>query len=149
MSSETFTAQLSQFVAKAKAAPALVVRRFAVELFSSVVLRTPVGNPDLWAGPAPKGYVGGRLRANWIVSLNAPNPATTAAIDKSGAPTIEKGIAVISHADGEQDVWMTNNLPYALAIEYGHSGQAPAGMVRVSLADAQRFLAEAVASLPK
>lgn len=69
MSSETLTAQLSQFVARAKVAPALVV------------------------------HVGGRLRANWIVSLNAPNPATTAAIDKSGAPTIEKGIAVVSRRE--------------------------------------------------
>lgn len=150
MSSQTFTLALSQFVEKAKAAPAIVVRKATIDLFSAVVLRTPVGNPDLWAGPAPKGYVGGRLRANWIVSLDRPDPTTTEAIDKSGAQTIAKGITVITHADGEQDIYMTNNLPYAVSIEYGHSKkQAPAGMVRVSIAEFSQYVENAVRELPQ
>lgn len=149
MSSQTFTLAISQFVEKAKAAPALVVRKATIELFSAVVLRTPVGNPDLWAGPAPKGYVGGRLRANWIVSFDRPDPATTGAIDKTGQATIGKGITVITRADGEHDIYMTNNLPYALPVEYGHSKQAPAGMVRVSIAEFSQFVENAVRELPQ
>jgi hypothetical protein len=150
MSSQTFTLAVSQFVEKAKAAPALVVRKATIDLFSAVVMRTPVGNPTLWAGPAPKGYVGGRLRANWIVSLGRPDASTTAAIDKTGDATKAKGITVITHADGEQDIWMTNNLPYALPIEYGHSGvQAPAGMVRVSVAEFSQYVDNAARELSK
>jgi hypothetical protein len=94
--------------------------------------------------------VGGRLRANWNVSLVAPDASTTEAVDKSGAPTIENGITVIGRADGEQDIWITNNLPYALAVEYGHSAvQAPAGMVRVSIADFQDFLDKAAAEVSR
>jgi len=149
MSRQTFTLALSHFVEKAKAAPALVMRKATIDLFSAVVMRTPVGNPDLWAGPAPKGYVGGRLRANWIVSFDRPDPTTTGAIDKTGSATIAKGITVITHADGEQDIWMTNNLPYALPVEYGHSTQAPAGMVRVSVAEFSQYIENAVRELPQ
>jgi hypothetical protein len=31
--------------------------------------------------------------------------------------------------------WIYNNLPYAIALEYGHSRQAPNGMVRIALAE--------------
>jgi hypothetical protein len=114
------------------------------------VLRTPVGNPDLWKSKPPKGYVGGRLRANWTVSIGVPDTTTTDAIDQSGEGTINAGRAVIDTADTTQAIYMTNSLPYAVSIEYGHSGvQAPAGMVRVSVADFQAFVDKAAAELPK
>jgi hypothetical protein len=150
MSSETFTLALSQFVDKAKAAPAQVVRKATIDLFSAVVMRTPVGNPTLWKSKPPPGYVGGRLRANWIVSLDRPDTSTTDAIDKTGDATIAQGITVITRADGEQDIYMTNNLPYAIPIEYGHSGvQAPAGMVRVSIAEFSQYIDNAVREISK
>lgn len=192
MSSETFADDISRFVAKAKAAPATVVRKVAIDILTSVVMRSPVGNPELWAinatarryntevtahnaalrdNPenltkngrlkpgrklndgmdivAPGGYVGGRFRANWIVSLGGPTAATTATPDKAGQATIAKGITVITHADGEQDIYIVNNLPYARALEYGHSKQAPAGMVRITLAEVGSYLESAIRSLPK
>jgi hypothetical protein len=37
-------------------------------------------------------------------------------------------------------VFLANNAEYILALEYGHSqGQAPQGMVRITLAEAPRF----------
>lgn len=145
---ETFALSLKAFVDKAKAAPAQVVRKVAIDLLTATVLRTPVGNPTLWKSKPPKGYVGGRLRANWNVSLVTPDTGTTDAIDKSGAQTIDRGSVTIGEADGVKDIWMMNSLPYAIPIEYGHSGvQAPAGMVRVSVAEFQAFVDKAAASL--
>ncbi|MGY3038534.1 hypothetical protein ACVWWQ_000121 [Rhodanobacter sp. TND4EL1] len=193
MSSQTFTLALSQFVEKAKAAPAQVVRRATQELLTNIVMRTPVGNPELWevnrvavnyntqvtehnaalrANPAnltragqlrpgkklhdgmdivaPAGYVGGRLRANWNVSLAAPDTSTTDAVDKTGTATIGVGADVLANADGKQDIYITNNLPYAVSIEYGHSKkQAPAGMVRVSIAEFSQYIDKAIAEQDK
>ncbi len=37
-----------------------------------------------------------------------------------------------------------NNLPYAIALEYGHSDQAPGGMVRITQARFQQIVEEAI-----
>ncbi len=148
MASETFALSLAAFAKKAPEQARVVIRKVAIDLLTATVLRTPVGNPTLWKSKPPKGYVGGRLRANWNVSLVSPDTSTTDAIDKSGAQTIDRGTAAIGEADGVKDIWMMNSLPYAIPIEYGHSGvQAPAGMVRVSVAEFQAFVDKAAASL--
>lgn len=82
---------------------------------------------------APAGYVGGRLKANWQVSQNAPKTGTLDTTDKSGATTIAQ---IEAGMGGWGSVtYLANNLPYAHAIEFdGHSKQAAAGMVRVNFA---------------
>lgn len=142
---ETFTASLHAFAQKAPEKVAIVVRKVSLDLLTATVMRTPVGNPDLWKNKTPpKGYVGGRLRANWNVSLAAPDTTTTDAIDKTGGETIDRGSQAIAKADGVQDVFIANSLPYALPIEYGHSGvQAPEGMVRITVAEFQEYVAQA------
>lgn len=47
---------------------------------------------------------------------------------------------------GSEDL-IFNNVEYINMLEYGHSQQAPAGMVRVTIAEFQAFVAAAVASL--
>lgn len=146
---ELFTLQLSEFVKKAQANVDEVVTKVAIDVLKNVVHRTPVGNPTLWAGPAPKGYAGGRLRAGWYASLGKPDDSTTHAIDPSGVATIERGSKKILARKNGEDIFIVNNLPYAIPVEYGHSEhQAPAGMVRVTVAEAQAFVHEAVATLP-
>ncbi len=73
----------------------------------------------------------------------------TTGIDKNGQPTIAKGTNVILQADGLKDIYIMNNLPYARALEYGHSKQAPAGVVRITLAEVDSYVEAAVRSLPK
>lgn len=41
------------------------VRLLANSMRNEFQSRTPVGNPSLWAGPAPRDYVGGSLRRSW------------------------------------------------------------------------------------
>src|SRR5690606_17909707 len=81
----------------------------------------------------PDGYVGGRLRANWFVSVGVPNRATTSKIDRDGIETINRGFATIMSSDATKGVYMNNSLPYAIPVEYGHSSQAPHGMVRLTV----------------
>lgn len=109
-----------------------------LKLFSSVILQTPVGNPDNWQNPesAPEGYVGGRLRGNWQVSTGRPASGELDTIDSSGNTTVGNMRQFVNGLDFTKDVevYLTNNLPYAERIEYfGHSGQAPEGMVRKNL----------------
>lgn len=138
---DTFTLDVSRFVEKAKIAPAKVLRKVGLELTRSIVLKTPVGNPSLWQSPAPAGYVGGRARANWAASIGAPASGTTESTDKSGAGTIAAAGATFAAADGTQPLYLINNLPYIRALEYeGHSRQAPAGMVRVTVAEFQTLV---------
>jgi hypothetical protein len=44
-------------------------------------------------------------------------------------------------------IWLMNNLPYAQPLEYGHSSQAPAGMVRISVIEVQMFISKAISEL--
>jgi nitroimidazol reductase NimA-like FMN-containing flavoprotein (pyridoxamine 5'-phosphate oxidase superfamily) len=43
-----------------------------------------------------------------------------------------------------QTAYLVNNLPYAVPLEYGHSKQAPGGMVRITLARFQQVVDEAI-----
>ena len=109
------------------AAHGALVKKIAFELFTRIVLKTPVDT--------------GRARANWSVSLGAPSGAQTGMTDKAGEATIAAGVTDINSAEPMQQViWLENNLPYIEALEDGHSQQAPAGMVEGSLHEIQTFI---------
>ncbi|GAA0907690.1 hypothetical protein GCM10009552_15960 [Rothia nasimurium] len=81
----------------------------------------------------PDGYVGGRFRGNWQTSIAAPATGTIDRVDPSGSSTISE---VLRNMGGAGTVtFLVNNLPYSQVLEYeSHSSQAPAGMVRISMA---------------
>lgn len=146
---DTFALDIAKFVAKAEKNAEQVVRKVGIDLLASVIDKTPVGNPELWSSPAPAGYVGGRLRANWTASIGSPDTGTTTETDAQGGQTKARGSAKIDGWRGG-DIYLMNSLPYARAIEYtGHSRQAPAGMVRVTVVEFQTFVNAAARSLPK
>lgn len=133
----TFAIDVSRFVAKAKLAPSVVVRKLTTDILTSVVLKTPVD--------------AGRARANWNVSLNRVDTSVSVTTtDVGGQKTIHFGNAAISKWEPGDTIYIANSLPYIRRLEYdGWSKQAPAGMVRITLAQAQQFIKAAVASLPK
>lgn len=97
---------------------------------------------------APAGYTGGRFRGNWQVGLDAAPPGETGQVDKSGGKTLAAGTLVIERFRvGMQAVYFTNNVPYAYPLEFGHSSQAPGGMVRITAADFQRHFQAAVSEV--
>ena len=141
----SFSLQIKDFVKTVKVREEVVVRKLAFGLLEGVVKMSPVGNPELWKRPV-KGYVGGRFRANWQVGINAPVVGTLETKDKSGSATLAKGRQVLSGVKaGGGIIYITNNLPQAVPLEFGHSKQAPVGMVRVTVARYQAMLDKAVA----
>lgn len=100
---------------------------------------------------APQGYTGGRFRGNWQVSFGAPSQGETGVVDKSGAQTLATGSAVLAQFNAANDyvIYFVNNVPYAVRLEFGHSKQAPNGMVRVTAQEFQKLFNEAAAQVNK
>jgi hypothetical protein len=96
----------------------------------------------------PAGYTGGRFRGNWQVGLDAAPQGETGRVDAFGGKTLSAGNLVIERFRvGMQAVYFTNNVPYAYPLEFGHSTQAPGGMVRITAADFQRHFQAAVSEV--
>jgi len=132
----SFAVDVKKWAEKAGLDTVKAKRDAALQIFSTVIMATPVGNASEWQQPqsAPPGYVGGRLRGNWQTSLNTPTMTETGRVDATGKQAISEAEYTIGLVTGDETIYMTNNLPYARRIEFGaHSKQAPTGMVRVSV----------------
>lgn len=90
----------------------------------------------------------GRFRANWQITFNAPAMHSLNEYDKSGKKTIAAGDAKISgmfrRGGAVTSVHFSNMLIYANALEYGHSKQAPAGVVGIVAVRLRSFMADAI-----
>jgi hypothetical protein len=130
-----FAVDVRKFAVKTAKKAVIVPRVIAVDVFGRVILKTPVGNPDLWKRPesAPPGYTGGRLRGNWQASVGAPAEGELGI--RSAVEAEGEVFAAAAAWGGEGSIFLTNNLPYAEEIERGHSKQAPQGMVRVTVTE--------------
>lgn len=123
-----------------------VVRLSSLKLLESIDQKSPVGDPDTWASPAPAGYTGGQFRANWNYSIGSPDLSVTANKDPSGGESMRKA-QTTSYVLGDK-IYISNSLPYAYRLEYeGWSRQAPSGMVRISVIEFKDFVKKAVAEL--
>jgi hypothetical protein len=138
----SFEIDMQKFVNGSSVKTELIVRKIALELFTKVILKTPVGDPTKWASPAPKGYVGGHLRNNWFCSIGAPSSEVT---DRIGNPAKTQGEAekqiprTKNFKLDDRYIYLTNNLPYAYRIDkLGWSKQAPQGMTELSLMEITR-----------
>ncbi|MCE0850550.1 HK97 gp10 family phage protein [Pseudomonas asiatica] len=94
------------------------VRVIALAMLNEIVLRSPVDT--------------GRFRGNNIVSVGAPVYTSSANVDPTGSETIQQGVRVMTGLEPYTQVFIQNNLPYAVPLEDGHSQQAPAGIYAVS-----------------
>lgn len=105
-----------------------MLRKIAERMFENIVRRTPVDTG--WA------------RANWIPSINEPDVRSPGSSPKDGEsfPDASEAIAAVVQTGRVGDVfWLTNSVPYIRALEYGHSQQAPGGMVRLTIAETTAF----------
>lgn len=139
-----FSIPIAQLAEKMKLDLDTVVRKSTAQVFSAVVLKTPVDT--------------GRARANWNVTAGAVDQTTTTSTSAArGTAEAQKALAMPSGGV----VYLANSLPYARVLEYGgypnppkmgskkrgeagvavhvrggFSMQAPQGMVRLT---AQEF----------
>ncbi|HID2486433.1 hypothetical protein M8U27_06725 [Enterobacter hormaechei] len=98
----------------------------------------------------PEGYVGGRFKNNWYVGFDSQPTETNDTPDASGQGSNSRGLAVLEvfRVGQVSSIYFTNNLPYAAALENGHSGQAPGGMVGITALDAAQLFREAMSEAP-
>ena len=149
VSADKFGALITQWADKKKLDLEKVSRTFVIQVSANIIMATPVGNPKYWKSPAPSGYVGGRARNNWFASVSTPSNETTSNKAKSGQAAINKAKAVSKNLKVGQVYYLTNNLPYIRRLEYeGWSSiQAPAGMLRISVTEAEQALINAINSI--
>lgn len=134
----SFAAQISAFGVKTKEQMDFFVFTICTDVANGIVLKTPVAEIN-----------GGRARANWLPSLDAPDRGTTSRKDPSGTSVLSEARGMAKLAAGRV-FYLTNNLPYIRHLEYGlygippgsangpktvggYSKQAPAGMVRITI----------------
>ncbi|WJD60582.1 HK97 gp10 family phage protein [Pseudomonas kurunegalensis] len=108
----------SLFVGVVEEQLALRVRTISLEVLQQIVLASPVDT--------------GRFRGNNIVSIGAPVYTSLDMVDPSGGETISRGLSVMTGLEPYTQVFIQNNLMYAVPLEDGHSKQAPAGIYGVS-----------------
>lgn len=145
----SFTADISKWVVKANGNTDKVVRKVVIDMGSSIVMKTPVGDPDYWQSPPPKGYVGGRARANWLYGNGVMPNGALDTVDQSGSATIAKIVAGVSASPTASVHWIANSLPYIRPLEDGTGSprQAPNGMVRISVEEFHQTVERAARSV--
>nr|BDD47044.1 hypothetical protein 14 [bacterium] len=139
----TFAIDIAKFHAKTIEQIDVIRRKTTLDVFSRIVKRTPVDT--------------GRTRGNWQVSVAAPASGT---VEDTEDPTNDIS-REIEQAQMTDSIFLTNNAPWILKLEYGgypnppergtyiprrrggpryeqrskegFSKQAPKGMVRVTL----------------
>jgi hypothetical protein len=150
----SFTLDLQKFAKKTNSNVEVLVKSAVAGVAESIIEKSPVGNPSLWTqefkdvatslGWIGKGYTGGRFRGNWDYGFNVTPKTEFDVVDKNGALSmsrIESGMAGKKMAGNIH--YIANNLPYAQALENGHSRiQAPHGMVRLAAIEWQSIVDE-------
>lgn len=124
----SFKLDLKNFNKKTTRITEQVFRGTVIGLFNKVVLRTPVKT--------------GRLKKSWRPTINSPSKSS-----KKASP--DAIVTTVSKAKLGDSVYLVNNLPYAQKIEAGSpnagsSKQAPAGMVKVTVAEYQEIINEII-----
>lgn len=119
MVAETFSLQVERWSNNAKAKADLIVRKLALDMFTRVVLRSPVDT--------------GRFRGNWQVRIGSVPTGVLDKVDKSGNIAISNINSEALSFKAGQVIYLVNNLPYARRLEHGWSKQAPAGMVKITV----------------
>jgi len=125
-----FAMELAKFAEQATEAIDASLREIIFEVAGSLIRMSPVDS--------------GRFRGNWQFSLMTPDNSTSLNVDPTGTETLGRIVAEAGAFTAGQVAYITNSLPYAIPLEYGHSTQAPGGMVRVTLARFQEIVNESV-----
>lgn len=147
----SFSLDIAKFVKKANGNADKVIRKVIIDIGTGVIMMTPVGNPDLWKSKPPSGYVGGMARANWQYSTGLSGNFTNVdAVDPTGAKTVSSlTMGALLSSTGNIH-WISNGLPYIERLENGAwSKQAPAGMVKVTLARFNGIVSTAASTVNK
>lgn len=73
----------------------------------------------------------GEARGSWRVSGGGPATNHVKRLDPDGDATYAEQVAILQSIPAFGDVHLSNTAPHFPSLERGHSGQAPAGVLRV------------------
>jgi hypothetical protein len=125
---QAFGADLDAFAKALELNIGIVARRVTLDIHGRVSDISPVDT--------------GRFRASWGIHPHSI-PSDSGAAATTGEPdsvalSEQQGRIVMNDREDPYTVWWVyNNLPYAQALENGHSGQAPSGVLALALAGAE------------
>jgi hypothetical protein len=106
------------------------VKQIALAVDAAVVQATPVDT--------------GRARSNWIASLEVASGDTIEPLAPGALATqaaIQAAIDALAQRKPGQSIHLTNNLPYIVRLNEGHSAQAPSGFVQTAIANGLQSVA--------
>ena len=149
---QPFLAAIQLFVDSSKQDMDEVVRRTGIKILGRLVEMSPIGNPDLWqVNQTASAYNTAvrRFKNNWYVGFDSQPTQSNDTPDASGQGSNSRGMAVLEvfRVGQVSSIYFTNNLPYAAALENGHSTQAPGGIVGITAIDAAQLFREAMSEV--
>jgi hypothetical protein len=142
-----FALDIQNFAKKCGTNADLVIRKTVLDIGKSLVEKTPVGDAEYWAHPAPPGYVGGHARANWSHSTGNQVIQEFKEIDATGSTSNNRIAASVPANAGGKVHFIQNSVPYIERLEDGHSRQAPNGFVELTKIEFQDHINNALAAL--
>lgn len=126
---------IDRMILKAKSALQDVAKMSLIEFGERLIYRSPIGNPSLWKKqPAwiSKGYVPGKFINNWHLGVDVIPHEVLYIPDPSGEGSRIRIRQAIPRFPVGKMYYFANNLPYARALEDGHSSQAPTGVLMLT-----------------
>lgn len=111
-----------------------IFRAILFKLYEGLVIGNEFGNPT--GTPVKTGFA----RASWYLDRAGTMPPSET-VDPTGAATLAAGGEKILAAMYGDPFFFTNGAEYFIYLEYGSSqGQAPQGIVRILIANAQALV---------
>ncbi len=128
-----FDLQVRQWAERAEVSIAQFTKLVAFKVFTKTTMRTPVDT--------------GRARASWNIVVGDSADTSVEPLAKWDGFNDEAEADSIASAKANRIrpalvYTISNNLPYIVALENGSSKQAPAGMLRLAIADVRLELAQ-------
>lgn len=124
-----FNREVTQFAKSIPGKVTVMQKKIVLEALRRLVKKTPVDT--------------GRARGNWQVTIGSPVDGQLDKKDPEGDSTIAIGLAALAGLPPFQVVWISNNVDYIEFLEEGSSGQAPEGMLAITIEELRNMFREA------
>lgn len=124
----SFESQIRDIIKNREQVTREIFAASALQITEKVITRTPVDT--------------GRARGNWNASIDSADESVNQGATQSTAQG--KATSTAGGLSLGDTFYLTNGLPYISKLEYGSSGQAPNGIVRLTVDEFNAALREIV-----
>ena len=126
----SFGSQIDKFADAVGSSVDAVVLQTAMAVYRGVKETTPVAT--------------GYARANWQITISGPAQGKREIGNYDATD-----VAVLATRSHGTVVWISNNADYIMALEHGHSGQAPQGMARITVENVKERMSAIISAAVK